>query len=611
MELQNFTTSVNTPPILLFSWVDYVLFVLMLCVSTLIGIYYGCFGSKQSTTEEYLHGGKSMKTFPIAMSLTASHLSGITLLGIPAEVYLHGTQYWICPISAIILMSSIVYVYLPVFYKLQLVSGYEYLKIRFDHSIRTLASLLFILATLLYVPIVIYVPSLAFTQVSGIELYQICPVICLVCIFYTTLGGLQAVVLSDTLQFIITLGTMITVIIMGTYSAGGFVAVWEKAASKDRIEFFNMNLNPTERTTFWTIVFGMTATWISNLGVNPSSIQRFLAVPSYEAAKRSVLIFGLATIVTKSFSCFTGLIMFAKYSDCDPISTGSIKRSDQLLPYYVLDVAGNLSGLPGLFIAGVFSTALSTMSTSINTLAGTIYEDFIRSRMPTDTSEKTASNIMKLIAVITGLISVALVFIVEKLGGVLEVSLSLHGITAGPLLGLFTLGMLFPSANTKGALYGGVGSTILTSILVGGAQFYSVKGNIKHSNKPLSVEGCDNVTSIFDVFTTALPPEEASEKPYVIFLISFYFFTLIGALLVLIIGLPVSWMTENERDEPVNLDLISPVVYRFLPETRQSHDKLSMRYQTVEKALTNIVTVENEGEKVIMNGINKESKEDK
>lgn len=77
---------------------------------------------------------------------------------------MHGTQYWICPISAILLMLLIIYVFLPVFYKLQLVSTYEYLKIRFDHRIRTLASLLFILCTLLYVPIVIYVPALAFNQ---------------------------------------------------------------------------------------------------------------------------------------------------------------------------------------------------------------------------------------------------------------------------------------------------------------------------------------------------------------------------------------------------------------------------------------------------------------
>lgn len=107
-----------------------------------------------------------------------------------------------------------------------------------------------------------------------------------------------------------------------------------------------------------------------------------------------------------------------------------------------------------------------------------------------------------------------------------------------------------------------------------------------------------------------VPPEEVPEKPFAIFLISFYFFVFIGAVLVLLIGLPVSWMTKNEKDEPVNLDLISPIVYRFLPQT-QNHDKLSLQYQTVEKALTNVVTVENDGGKVNMNGIIKDGKEDK
>lgn len=89
------------------------------------------------------------------------------------------------------------------------------------------------------------------------------------------------------------------------------------------------------------------------------------------------------------------------------------------------------------------------MSSQLNTLAGTIYQDFVKSHMPADITEKTISNIMKLIVVIVGLLSLGLVFVVEKLGGVVEVSLSLHGITAGPLLGLFTLGMLFPFANAK------------------------------------------------------------------------------------------------------------------------------------------------------------------
>lgn len=114
-----------------------------------------------------------------------------------------------------------------------------------------------------------------------------------------------------------------------------------------------------------------------------------------------------------------------------------------------MDIAGHIPGLPGLFIAGVFCAALSTMSSGLNTLAGTIYEDFISPFMPANTTEKRASDIMKIIVMINGALCTTLVFVVERLGGIIQLSYSLSGITAGPLIGLFTLGMLFPSANTK------------------------------------------------------------------------------------------------------------------------------------------------------------------
>lgn len=89
------------------------------------------------------------------------------------------------------------------------------------------------------------------------------------------------------------------------------------------------------------------------------------------------------------------------------------------------------------------------MSSGLNTLAGTIYEDFISPWMPPNTTEKTASTFMKVIVVVIGTIFTAMVFIVEKMGGIIQLSYSLGGITSGPILGLFTLGMLFPKANSK------------------------------------------------------------------------------------------------------------------------------------------------------------------
>ena len=97
----------------------------MLIISTIIGIYFGCFGTRQRTKNEYLLGNKNMSIFPIAMSLTASHISGITLLGAPSEIYTFGTQYWMMCLAACIVCAVVATAYLPVFYTLQLTSTYE------------------------------------------------------------------------------------------------------------------------------------------------------------------------------------------------------------------------------------------------------------------------------------------------------------------------------------------------------------------------------------------------------------------------------------------------------------------------------------------------------
>jgi Na+/proline symporter len=119
----NITTA--SAPAILFGWLDYSMFGSMLFVSTVIGIYFGCFGTRQRTKNEYLLGNKNMSVFPIAMSLTASHISGITLLGAPSEMYTFGTQYWMMCLAACIVCFVVAVAYMPVFYTLQLTSTYE------------------------------------------------------------------------------------------------------------------------------------------------------------------------------------------------------------------------------------------------------------------------------------------------------------------------------------------------------------------------------------------------------------------------------------------------------------------------------------------------------
>lgn len=153
--------------------------------------------------------------------------------------------------------------------------------------------------------------------------------------------------------------------------------------------------------------------------------------------------------VVKTLCVLTGLVIFKKYSQCDPLITKQITKNDQLLPYYVMDVAGEVPGLPGLLIAGVFCASLSTLSANLNCLAGTIYEDFLRQWLEKRNSHATAGYILQLIVVVTGIVSTLMVFVVEHLGGLLELAIGIGSVAHGPLLGLFVLGVLFPKANGK------------------------------------------------------------------------------------------------------------------------------------------------------------------
>lgn len=184
-----------------------------------------------------------MNFFPIAASLIASHISGITLMSIPAEMYSNGTQYTVMVISAVCVGIALTYVYLPVFYELQLTSSFEYLEMRFDKTVRRTASFIYAISIIIFVPIVVYVPALAFSQVSGINLHIITLVTSIICVFYTTVGGLKAVVWTDTLQFVLMISAVCCVIFLGLNTTGGLRNVWEAADRGGRLIFFKYFLD--------------------------------------------------------------------------------------------------------------------------------------------------------------------------------------------------------------------------------------------------------------------------------------------------------------------------------------------------------------------------------
>ncbi|XP_075225889.1 sodium-coupled monocarboxylate transporter 1-like isoform X3 [Lycorma delicatula] len=485
--------------------------------------------------------------------------------------------------ATFILTFFIVYIissfYLPVFYKLQLNSPYEYLEKRFNRTVRLTTSFMITISVILNIPVVIYIAALAFNQVTGLPVHVITLTMSLICIFYTTVGGLKGVVWSDTFQSLCIFISILVVAVIGCVVAGGPANIYKINSEGHRLEIFNMDPNPFVRNTFWTVSFGMSILWISHLGIHPSSIQRFTALPRYEDALKVIWWFTIGLVTINLFSMFVGMLLYARYHDCDPFATKLISRTGQMVPLYIMDIAGHISGLPGTIISGIICASLGTMSASLNSISGTVYEDFLMifsSKRPTDAQ---ASFAMKIIVVVLGLICVGLVYVVEKLGAILQTAVSLTGMTNGAVVYVFTYGIIFPWGTSLGALTGLISSVTFVGWIAIGAQSAIAEGRLTFPGKITSVDGCssDLVKQIAHNFTQTYEgvgsPVVTDGTVPLIYQLSYLHYVTSGVLIGFFVGITVDLIVGLQDLNSLDPDLIMPQLQRYVLEKQKTFSK--------------------------------------
>ncbi|KAH8306384.1 hypothetical protein KR018_009675 [Drosophila ironensis] len=595
-------STVATVETLQFSSMDYVVFTLMLSASAGIGVYFGFFSKAKNTTEEYLQGGKKMPTFPVAISLVSSQLSGVAMMTIPAETYSFGFNMIFVVLSMILAVPILIYVIVPVFYENNLSNCYEYLEIRFNKRTRQLITLTFILNQFLILPVFMFVPSLAFSQVTGFNIHLINIVVSSVCVFYTMLGGIKAVVWTDVVQGAVMLLSVLLVAFLGTANTGGLSTVLQNASEGGRLDF-NFSLDPRLRITFWCGMGSGLLMWTSKLGMDQSCVQRVVSMPSYAHAKRYnrlLLLFfivrvpmypnlyiyrclamaGFGFLLIMSFTCFAGIIMFAYYYGCDPITAGLVSKPDKLMPFFIQDIMGHLTGMPGIFISCVFSASLSSLSAHLNSFAGVVYFDYIKPRIRH--TEARANGIMKLVIVAMGAYCIVGGFMVQNFNSIIQTTWTITGINMGAVIGVFLLGMFVPRCNAKVAVTG-IAFSVLTMLwIIFQGQLNFKNGLIRYDPLPNGLDQCEardfqvilnainnNSTQIV---TTPVPAVDAppmttafgSDRDFSIYDISFYWYKVVGALLVFAWAIPMSYVWPTPKDEKQNPKLYSPFVRKWL-----------------------------------------------
>ncbi|XP_034983692.1 sodium-coupled monocarboxylate transporter 1-like [Zootoca vivipara] len=513
----------------------------MLVCSAVIGIFFATRGVHK-TQDDYMMAGRKLTCIPVALSLTASFMSAVTVLGTPAEVYRFGIAFGLFAFAYVIMVLVSAEVFLPVYYRLHIVSTYEYLELRYNKKMRLLGTVMFMTLTILYTGIVIYSPSLALSQVTGFQLWGSVVSTGIVCTFYCTLGGLKAVIWTDVFQFMLMICGFLAVIFRTLVIKGGFAAVMNDARHGGRLRFWDFNPSPLQRHTVWTVIIGGSFTWLGIYGVNQSQVQRYLACKSRLHAKLSLYLNLLGLCVTLCSAVLSGLSMYSIYKDCDPWTSGFVGAPDQLIPYLVMEILGDFPGVPGLFVAGTYSGTLSTVSSSINALAAVTMEDLIKPHFKM--SDSRMSRISIGMNLLFGTVCLAMAGLASKMGALLQAALSIFGIIGGPLLGIFAMGILLPFANPIGAFLGLICGFLVTLWVGLGSLIYPPSCE-KTLPLHLSTAGCwkYNVTFTTPLTTTVdpTPPQRSFLHEY-FYSLSYLYFSLIGTMVTFIVGAIVSAM---------------------------------------------------------------------
>ncbi|XP_076030250.1 sodium-coupled monocarboxylate transporter 2-like isoform X2 [Oratosquilla oratoria] len=556
-----------------FGIIDYTVLVLLTILSILVGTVTAVKKNKKNTADDYLLGGRAMGVVPVALSLLGGFVSALSVLGNATEVYFYGTQIFFVSLGCVWGILLVTQLFLPVIYPLQLVSVYEYLQLRFESSLlRRCASMTQIMNTLFYLGMCLYAPCLTLSTVTRIPTWAAIFANGILCTAYVTVGGVRAVVYTDVLQTsLMFLGTVVVVWKLSTDFIG-LDEVWAISEKGQRIDFFNLDPSPLVRHTFWSVQVLGAYVMMSYIAFNQAQFQRLISVSSLNKAKGLCLFFlvGLA-LLWAAFNT-SGLLAYAIYADCDPLTAGLIEKKDEIMPFLILDKYGTGSGFVGLFVASVYGGVLSSVSSNANAAAALIWKDFLCDmKFFSQLTDQGCTFVIKLLSAFAGLLSIAVALVIGEMGTLLQISWSVAAAVVSPLDGVFVTAIIAPWVTTKGAVTGFFAAFAFNMAFLSSRLSY---GAGRSNTLPLSVDGCpDGVladTSCFGLNGTSLGlctstaenstapvvapgPEGEEERTYMAFFdLSYCYMGFLGVTIVFVVSSFFSVVTGT-GDVDVNL----------------------------------------------------------
>ncbi len=448
--------SIRTPEIMALSLkhqsnfgnLNYLVIIIYSLALVIVGIK---FSKNQKSTEDFFTGGKRIPWWAAGLSIFGTQLSAITFMAIPAKTYATDWLYFFLMMTIIMVAPFVIRFFLPFYRRYNLTTAYEYLELRFNLPTRLLGGLMYIMLQLGRVGIVLLLPSLALSVVTGIDIYLCILVMGILSILYTVLGGIEAVIWTDVLQVVILLGGALLCLALLLFNLDAQV-ISESIADFNKLKFLDFELSFSD-PTIWVVLIGGFATNVIQYGSDQTVIQRYLTTKDEKSAARGITIGAWLTLPATLIFFSLGTLLFVYYGSHPGLLNPTIEKTDSIFPWFIINSLP--AGVSGILIAAVFAASMSSLDSSMNSVATVITNDFIRRLRPL-TSETKYLQSARLITIIIGILGCGIAVLLASWGisSLWDQFNLIVGLFAGGLGGIFILGIFFRKVNGHGALLG-------------------------------------------------------------------------------------------------------------------------------------------------------------
>ncbi|MBF0197777.1 MAG: sodium/solute symporter [Planctomycetes bacterium] len=440
-----------------FGTINYIVLVGYLMGMLLVGYY---FMKRENGTEDFFKGGGRIPWWAAGISIFATMLSSITFMAIPAMTY---EKHWMPFITAVAILLTapfIIKFYLPFFRKLNVTTAYEYLEKRFNSQVRIVASVMFMVFKVVRIGVVSYLPAVALTAVTGINIDACMIFIGIITMVYCTMGGVEAVIWGDVIQGItLVLGALLAAVYLVLGTDGGLIGMIETGNNHDKWHLLDFSLDFTQ-PVFWVCIIGGLGINIASYSGDQSVVQRYLTTNNEKEAAKGIMLNGLLAIPISFLFYFIGTALYSYYRGRPEELSIVLDKPNAIFPYFIMQELP--IGVAGLLIAAVFSATMSTLSSDLNSAATAFTTDIYRKMKPSSSDHQCLVT-ARISTVVFGLLGCgfALYTAHAPTKTIFELFNQYVGLLVGGLGGLFLMGIFTRRINGTGAMI-----SFMISILV-------------------------------------------------------------------------------------------------------------------------------------------------